>query len=371
MKPFYLIVIIFLLTGCQQTPSENQNISAISMLQSDAGKPDAGFERALQPREFSFPKDHYDHPAFATEWWYFTGILKDSELASYGYQLTLFRVGVNAGQSISDSDWRTNQFYMGHLAISDIANKTHISAEQFARSAAGLAGADQQSSRIWLGAWSIKASGDQFFPLQIKADSNDIAIDLTLLAGTRPRVLQGDKGFSRKGAEPGNASYYYSHTRLPTQGSIRIANRQYTVNGNSWFDREWSSSALGKDQQGWDWFSLQLDDGRDLMFYRMRDKQGQAQIYSNGILLDKNGKLTTLSLENVQIKPVKFWQNSSQISYPVSWTLKIPQQNIDLLVEAAFEDQEMQHTVHYWEGAVSFSGSHNGVGYMELSGYAK
>ena len=329
-----------------------------------------GFERALQPREFEFPADHFAHPAFATEWWYFTGNLESADGYDFGYQLTLFRVGVKPGQTADVSNWRANQIYMGHLAISDLANKSHISTERFARSAAGLAGADQHSLRIWLGDWSVTGIDNDFFPLHLQVGTKDIAIDLTLQSGFKPRVLQGDKGYSRKGAEPGNASFYYSYTRLPTQGTLRIADKKFMVEGNSWFDREWSSSALAEDQQGWDWFSLQLEDGRDLMFYRLRDKQGRAQTFSNGILLQTDGTLQSLSLQDVQVKPVKFWQSPQQVTYPTAWSLKIPQHEIDLQIAAAFEDQEMKHTVHYWEGAVVVSGSHNGVGYMELSGYA-
>lgn len=334
-------------------------------------QPAAGFSRATDVRQFNFPVDHAAHLDFATEWWYFTGNLRSDEDADFGYQLTLFRIGLKPGRVINDSSWRSHQLYMGHLAISDIRNRQHISSERFARSAAGLAGAEQHPLRVWLGPWSINGSDKDLFPVKLTAGTEDIGIDLNLRAGSKPMVLQGDKGLSRKGVAAGNASYYYSYTRLPTQGSIRIAEKNFQVEGNSWFDREWSSSALAEDQAGWDWFSLQLKDGRDLMFYQMRDKQGTAQRFSNGVLVEVDGTVHSLSLDNVQIEALNYWQSSEKLSYPVSWALKIPQHGIDLRIDAAFEDQLMQHTVRYWEGAVRVSGSHGGVGYLELSGYEK
>ncbi|MGB5776947.1 MAG: lipocalin family protein, partial [Sedimenticolaceae bacterium] len=218
---------------------------------------------------------------------------------------------------------------------------------------------------------SIEGSGTPLFPLRLRAETPEMAIDLQLQAGDRPMVLQGDRGLSQKGAAPGNASYYYSYTRLPTRGEIRLDDRRLAVVGNSWFDREWSSSALAEDQAGWDWFALQLDDDRDLMFYRMRDKQGQAQRFSKGVLVQADGTVVPLSLDDVALTTLGEWRSDDGVAYPTRWRLQIPGQDMDLRVEAAFDDQEMRHTVRYWEGAVVVSGSHSGVGYLELSGYAR
>ena len=368
-KIILLFMGIIFITACEQSQTGDLTQTHITLSQRMGAEPDSGFLRATKVRDFSFPRDHAAHPDFATEWWYFTGNLQADDGADYGYQFTLFRVGLKPGQVKGDSSWRSHQMYMGHLAISDFQQKQHVSNERFARSAMGLAGAEIQPLRIWLGPWSIQGYDENLFPIELTADAKDISIKLTLQAGSKPLVLQGDRGLSRKGGEAGNASYYYSFTRLPTQGSIRIGNKNLQVKGNSWFDREWSSSALASDQAGWDWFSLQLKDGRDLMFYRMRDKKGKAQKFSNGVLVDVDGVVHPLSLDNVQLKPLKFWENSKQITYPLNWSLKIPQYKIDLRIDAVFEDQEMQHTVRYWEGAVRVSGSHDGVGYLELSGY--
>lgn len=368
---FLLLLVCLLPAACDQSNSvSSDQTNNISVAQSMGATPDPGFARALELRDFNFPADHAAHPEYTTEWWYFTGNLQDAKGAAYGYQLTLFRVGLKPGEPATDSDWRSHQLYMGHLALSEIDKARHQSAERFARAAAGLAGARTQPLKIWLGPWSIESTGADLFPLQLTASTPQLGVNLQLQAGNKALVLQGDSGLSRKGSGAGNASYYYSYTRLPTRGKIRLGDQTLAVSGNSWFDREWSSSALAADQAGWDWFSLQLDDGRDLMFYRMRDKQGQAQAFSNGVLVGVDGSVIRLGLDSVQLDVLRQWQSPEQTTYPLSWRLQIPGQQIDLRIEAAFDDQEMRHTVRYWEGAVRVTGSHKGVGYMELSGYA-
>ena len=363
-------VLVLLLSACGDNQLQTTSESGVTVSQRMSSTPDPGFERAYQVRPFNFPQDHGAHPKFATEWWYFTGNLQSDEQRRYGYQLTLFRVGLKPGQAKDDSDWRTHQLYIGHLAVSDIENRKHISAERFARAAAGLAGAETFPLKVWLGPWTIQGTQQQLFPLRLQAETVDFGIDLTLQAGDKNPVLQGDRGLSQKGAEPGNASYYYSYTRLPSQGSIRIGNRMTQVSGNSWFDREWSSSALATDQAGWDWFALQLDDGRDLMFYRMRGKDGTAQGFSKGVMVEQDGSTKPLSLENTRLKELETWQSEQGYRYPIEWQLTVPSAGIDWKVKAAFEDQQMLHTVNYWEGAVDVGGSHQGMGYLELSGYS-
>lgn len=369
--PFVVAALLLtLLAACDSQTTEKTPGAAPVRLSSYMGsEPEAGFARALEPRLLVFPQDHGAHPEFATEWWYFTGNLYDDNRRRFGYQLTLFRVGLKPDLPPADSSWRANQLYMGHFAISDIENHRHLSNERFSRAAAGLAGAAGPPLRVWLGPWSIRAGEKGLFPLEIHASGPEMALNLTLQAGTGKPVLQGDEGLSRKGSGSGAASYYYSHTRLPTRGEIRIGQQPYKVAGNSWFDHEWSSSALSEDQTGWDWFALQLDDGRDLMFYRMRDRQGQAQDYSNGTLIDRDGSVTVLSLREVELRPTRYWRSDRGISYPLAWHLLAPAYDLDLQIEAAFDTQEMSLTVEYWEGAVDVSGNRQGVGYLELSGY--
>ena len=309
------------------------------------------------------------HPEYATEWWYLTGNLQTESGRRFGYQFTLFRVGLRPGEPLKDSAWRTQQIYMGHIAISDAAGARHYSAERFARAAAGLAGVRVAPFEVWLGPWSMRANTG-LFPLTVSAQNEDIGLSLQLQSGDKPLVLQGERGLSRKSATPGNASYYYSFTRLPTRGELRIGNTVYTVQGDSWMDREWSSSALDRDQAGWDWFALQLDDGRDLMYYQLRNKQGGMHAFSRGSLVEKDGSVRTLQPDQVKLTPLRHWQTEDGVRYPVSWRLQVAEFQLDLEVQALLDDQQMDHSVRYWEGAVEVSGSHPGRGYLELSGYA-
>jgi len=367
-----LMLSVRILTGCGDPQSGGESRrDTVRVDQRMGSQPDPGFARALEPRVFEFPRDHGAHPEFATEWWYFTGNLQDTSGRRFGYQLTLFRVGLKPGQPAEDSAWRAHQVYMGHMAISDMAHARHLSAERLSRSAFDLAGAKVDPLRIWLGPWSIEGGTDDIFPLRLKAATSEMGISLVVHNLERPMVLQGEKGLSQKGAEPGNASFYYSYTRLPTAGEILLDGQRFAVSGNSWFDREWSSSALAADQAGWDWFALQLDDGRDLMFYRMRGKDGRAQRFSRGILVHPDGSVIPLSHDQVTLEPTRHWTSRDQTRYPVSWRLRVPAHNLDLRVEAAFDAQEMPLTVRYWEGAVTVTGNQQGVGYLELSGYSR
>jgi len=365
MRCLFLLMTL-LLSACEiEVP---QSAPTVRVDQAMGEQPDPGFARALEPRAFQFPQDHGAHPEFATEWWYLTGNLRSKDGRRFGYQLTLFRVGLRPGEVQQDSAWRTHQVYMGHMAISDIDDARHYSAERFARAAAGLAGARAAPFEIWLGPWSIRAE-PEMFPLTVSAQHAGFGVSLRLQSGEKPMVLQGERGLSRKSATPGNASYYYSFTRLPTNGELHIGDRLYTVEGDSWMDREWSSSALDKDQAGWDWFALQLDDGRELMFYQLRNRQGGAHAFSSGKLVEKNGRVHTLQSDQVTLTPKRFWQAGDGARYPVSWRLQVAGYQLDLQVQALIDDQLMDHTVRYWEGAVGVTGSHTGKGYLELSGY--
>jgi predicted secreted hydrolase len=361
-----LVLLALVVAACQPEPPTSTPVVRVD--QTLGSKPDPGFRRAFEPRTFQFPQDHGAHPDYATEWWYLTGNLHSDSGRRFGYQFTLFRIGLRPGAGVQDSDWRANQIYMGHLAISDIAAARHYSAERFARAAAGLAGTRVAPFAVWLGPWSLRAESD-LFPLTVLAQHADLGVSLQLQAGDKPLVLQGERGLSRKSATPGNASYYYSYTRLPTRGELRIGASVYSVQGASWLDREWSSSALDKDQAGWDWFALQLDDGRELMFYQLRNQQGGAHAFSRGSLVETDGRVHPLLPEQVTLIPLRHWQSEDGIRYPVGWRLQVADFHLDLEVQALLDDQLMDHSVRYWEGAVEVSGSHRGTGYLELTGY--
>lgn len=333
-----------------------------------------GYQRAYAPRPFDFPADHGPHPDFRNEWWYVTGNLVDADGRQFGYQLTLFRIALAPQPPINDSAWRTHQAYMGHFAIVDVAQNRHYHFERFSRDALGLAGAQATPFQAWLEDWRLVGAESTFFPLQIRVRQETISLELVLHTA-KPVVLQGDQGLSQKSAEPGNASYYYSYTHLPTTGLLRLGEKTFTVSGASWLDREWSTSALGSDQSGWDWFALQLDDGRDLMFYRLRDHNNRSDPFSKGMLIATDGQAKSLTSQEVELEPLGEWRSPlTGDRYPAGWRLRLPADKLILTVTPKVADQEMRLTVKYWEGAVFVSGHSedrkiSGQGYLEMTRY--
>lgn len=353
-----------------------------------------GYARALAPRPFKFPADHGSHPDFRTEWWYFTGNLQAEDGRRFGFQLTLFRralapAGTTAPRA---SRFATRQAWMGHFALSDAGvevdrhgaievNRAASRAastgqfhafERLERGAAGLAGARAHPFRVWLRDWVV-SGGDDLFPLHLRAGQGDVAVDLQLDRG-KGLVLQGDRGLSRKNSMPGNASYYYSFTRLPASGLVRTADGVFRVTGQAWLDREWSSSALAADQSGWDWFALQLDDGRDLMVYRLRDQHGATHPYSAGMLVAANGTSTPLTAEQLSFSPGRTWRSETGERYPVVWELRAG--DLQLQISALFDSQAHGGRFRYWEGAVQARGRDGEAavsarGYLEMTGYPR
>jgi len=367
--PLRLVLLLTLaLLGCSESSNNKAPTIAVAALLSDS--PISGYKRATKTRTFVFPLDHGAHPEYATEWWYLTGNLADSKGRYFGYQFTLFRLGLDKTNTSNESRWRSPEIYMAHLALTDIQGKKHHFAERFSRGAPGLAGVDMEPYKVWLGPWKLTGLTSPF-PLTLTASDSDFQIDLVISTGSKPITLQGDQGLSQKSPQAGNASYYYSMTRLPTLGTIQIKDKRFEVQGNSWLDREWSSSALGKDQVGWDWFALQLDDGREIMFYRLRTSKQTLHALSRGSLVSKSGEKIDIMATGIELLPLEWWQSEQGESYPISWKLLIPKEDIAITVSAALKDQLMRTRVRYWEGAVKVSGTHTGRGYMELSGYAK
>ena len=340
----------------------------------------AGFARAVEPREFSFPADHGPHPDYRHEWWYFTGNLASvSGGAELGFQLTLFRTALRPEPSTLESDWATSQVYMGHFALTDISGGEFRAFERFERDALGLAGVREGDSlRVWVGDWEAAlvdggAAGAGTEPWRIRAGEGDAAIDL-LLVPEGPVVLQGERGLSRKGPEPGNASYYYSLPRMVARGSVTIEGEQLPVRGTAWLDREWGTSALGPDLAGWDWFSLQLDDGAALMVYRLRRRDGGTDPFSAGTYVDSAGRATRLDAGSFSLDAVSTWTSPSGVRYPSGWRVRVPSAGLDLRVTPRLRAQELDLAFRYWEGAVAVEGTApggpvRGVGYVELTGY--
>ncbi|MEZ5536323.1 MAG: lipocalin-like domain-containing protein [Thiolinea sp.] len=339
----------------------------------------SGFEQAIEPREFSFPDDHGMHPGFRNEWWYVTGNLAADDGRRFGYQVTFFRIALSppaeAESSLSShSSWSANQVWMAHIALTDIQGQQHFHDQRFARGAAGLAGQQDQPFRVWLEDWQLVGGRAAEFPWAVTAKGAGFSLNLQLMP-EKPVVLQGENGLSRKSAGAGNASYYYSLTRLTTVGEVYLGGERFVVDGLSWLDREWSTSVLSEDQVGWDWFSLQLEDGNDLMFFQLRDASGQADENSAGKWVYAGGHAEKLGRRDVLLKPLRQWcdDEGSGVCYPVQWAVELPGWNLQWLVEAVVDDQLMQTGITYWEGAVQVSDANSGKllgrGYLEMSGY--
>jgi predicted secreted hydrolase len=346
----------------------------ITALQSSQGN--EGFARVTEPRAMQFPQDHGPHPDYQTEWWYYTGNLETQDGRRFGFQLTFFRRGITPGDvSGRNSDWATNQIYFAHFAVTDEKNNTHNETEIFSRGAAGLAGASGNPFRVWIENWSAEGLNANASQVQLKADDGKMALDLVLNAA-KPPVVHGENGVSQKSEAAGNASYYVSMTRMPTQGTLRINGEDIPVTGASWFDHEWGTTALSENAAGWDWFSIQLDDNREVMFFQIRNKDGSIEPLSSGTFVESNGATNYLKRDDVKISVLDSWTSSfSQGKYPNKWRVKIPSANLALTLTPLIADQEMRVSFTYWEGAVNVEGISNGravrgQGYVEMTGYA-
>jgi predicted secreted hydrolase len=356
--------------------SPGAGIQATLTVREALGEGGAGFARALAPRALSFPADHGPHPDFRTEWWYYTGNLRTSTGRHFGFQLTFFRVGLAppAGDEPRASAWATRQLFVAHFAVTDTMGKRFHATSRLSREALGLAGAQPRPFRVWVEDWSVAGEEPAALPMRLRAAQGEVALDLTLSAA-KPVVLQGEGGLSRKSAEPGNASYYYSFTRMPATGVVRIGADSFDVEGLAWMDREWSTSALGPDLVGWDWFALQLQDGRELMFYLLRGRDGSTGAFSAGSLVGADGTLRRLGPADVAIETLAHWTSPrSGVRYPARWRLTLPSENLRLEVDPRLPDQELLVGPRYWEGTVTVEGTGAGrpvigQGYVELVGY--
>ncbi len=340
-----------------------------------------GFRKALVPVAFAFPRDHGAHPAFKTEWWYLTGNLSTADGRRFGYQLTLFRVAVTPEPPASASAWATNQTYMAHFAVTDVDGEAFYHDERFARGALGLAGVSATPFRAWLEDWRVSEDTgsatrgcDSCLNLRIAAGNDEATIAL-VLTSTKPAVRHGDNGLSQKSATPGNASYYYSLTRLATEGTIQIGTQTHAVTGHSWFDHEWSTSALEDDQAGWDWFSLQLSGHTELMLFRLRARDPEVADFVSGSFVASDGRVSRLHPGDFTIEVLDSWTSAATgVAYPAQWRVRIPQHGLVLEVTPRIQRQELNAAFRYWEGAVSATGRHrarpiSGEGYVELTGY--
>lgn len=334
---------------------------------------------------WSFPADHWSHPGYRNEWWYFTGLLAEpgAPAPRLGYQVTFFRIGLTPARRDAASAWSATDVLMGHVAVVDLATGERIFSEVLYRAIPLLAGFGSSPDPLlaWSRGppgterpWELRLDGDGF-DIEVGDRARGLALRLRLRP-TRPPVLQGPGGLSRKSAQEGFASLYYSLTRLATEGEVEMGGRTLAVTGESWMDKEFGSSQLAPDQAGWDWFALRLADGRDLMLYLLRDRSG-AVAYGSGTLVDRDGHPRWLSASDFRVQATRRWRSpATGADYPAAWTVEVPSAGLTLRVDPLVADQENRggSAPHYWEGAVRVTGEGGaaaGEGFVELTGYGE
>jgi predicted secreted hydrolase len=338
-----------------------------------------GFTNARVPWTFTFPRDHAAHFGFQSEWWYYTGHLKARDGRRFGYELTFFRFGLRPGDPkprAGQSRWRGNQLYPAHLAITDENGKRFVYDERFVREALGMGRSSETSVDVAAEDWTLRGSAP--FRMHAVAAAGDFGVDLVQASEKAPAV-HGARGISVKGPCSTCASHYYSMTRLRTSGTILYRGQALRVDGVSWMDHEFGSAALDRSQVGWDWFSIQLDDRREVMDYRLREKDGGVSAESSGSLVDVRGGVRHLRKDDVLVDRIGLWRSPhSGAVYPSGWRVRVPSARLDVLLVPVVLDQELANLsggVSYWEGAVDVVDTATGerrlgVGYVELTGYA-
>ncbi len=337
---------------------------------------EGSFARADSVRPLVFPADHGPHERFKSEWWYLTANLKDAEGAAFGVQFTAFRRAVRADPA-AVGPWSGNQLYLAHLALTDVEQDRHLEAERLARGLPGIAGARADPFRVWVDGWALTArpgpvdADFSLAPFSLDGRSEKFDVQLALQA-RKPVVLQGDRGLSRKGL--GQASYYYSVTRIAAAGTVRVGQRMHEVEGEAWLDREWSTNLLSARQQGWDWFGLQLEGNEELMIFQLRRDDTSRDPYDQGLWVDRMGHGQLLRATDFDLRPLSYWHDEIGIAWPVAWRLEVrlPTGSRRYRIEALVDNQRMDTFITYWEGLVQVLdelGRPAGTGYMELTGY--
>jgi predicted secreted hydrolase len=328
------------------------------------GESASGFAPVVPGRTFTFPGDHGPHPEFRIEWWYVTANLADNSGRAYGVQWTLFRQAIAPGRP--QEGWANQQIWMGHAAVTSA--DTHRFAETFARGGVGQAGVEANPFQAWIDAWQMRGleamNDTNVAPLELSASGAGFSYTLRLDAD-RPLVLQGDGGYSRKSARE-QASYYYSQPHYTAKGSIIIDDNAIDVTGQAWLDREWSSQPLASDQSGWDWLSLHFNAGHKLMLYRMRQTDGHH--YGSGKWIARDGNTEQLASTDIAMTPFAFTEIEGR-KIPTSWRIAVPRLALSIECTPLNARSWMGTSFPYWEGPISFGGSHKGLGYLEMTGY--
>lgn len=323
---------------------------------------DTPYREALPGYAYSFPRDHFAHPEFRTEWWYYTGNVWSKDGHRFGFELVFFRQGKRIGSRDNASAWRIDDVYFAHAALTDVDGHHFTWHERLNRAGPGIAGASLSDARIWNGNWSDQWSGDR---QTLSALTQDFSFQLDC-SPAKPLVIHGENGVSQKAAEPGRASHYISFPKLNVTGTVQTSGKSYPVSGQAWMDHEWFTHQLADDQTGWDWFSVQLENGTELMLFELRRKDGVIDPFSSGTFIARDGRSQHLTSAEFTLKPLTYWGK-----YPVAWAIEIPGLNLHLECRAALRNQEVAASQgpKYWEGAVDYSGSERGKGYLEMTGY--
>jgi predicted secreted hydrolase len=327
------------------------------------------YKVALPGYRYQFPRDHFSHPEYRTEWWYYTGNVHASDGHRYGFELVFFRQGKDHKPSDNPTAWRLDDLYLAHLALTDIDGGHFRYCKRLNRPGPGIAGVSFDEGRIWNGNWQVrwdKATNVQ----SLTAVAEGVNFSLRLTPG-KPPVINGENGVSQKAAGAGRASYYVSFPRLAVDGKLNGAD----VTGTAWMDHEWFTQQLDASQRGWDWFSVQLENGADLMLFDLRHSDGTVEPYSSGTFIAKDGRATHLKRADFELLPLEYWTSpKTGAKYPVKWRIAVPSKGVALECTAAVRAQELVDEedagLTYWEGAVTYSGSSAGVGYLEMTGYA-
>ncbi|MEM7062545.1 MAG: lipocalin-like domain-containing protein [Cyanobacteria bacterium P01_B01_bin.77] len=377
MKRFSLLlaaVALVLVTAFWPRPSiTNSGQASVEWLSGQDVKVSDGFDQVTEPKPLTFPQDLGPHDKYQTEWWYYTGNLETDSGREFGYQLTFFRRGLTPEPVTDGSAWRSNQIYFADFTITDVEQQKFYPHERFSRQSAALSGAQADPYRVWLEDWSVGAIAPGV--VHLVANTDDVALDLTLTE-TLPPILHGDQGYSKRGTEPGKASYYYSILQQQTQGTLTIADETFSVQGLTWKDHEYSTSALGLGTVGWDWFSLQLDNGSALMLYGLRQENGDIADVSSGIYISADGSTQPIAPTDWQINVLDTWRSpTSQAVYPSQWHIEVPKLALVLDGQSLVANQELIFSTTYWEGSVGFTGTVaeqpvSAKGYVEMTGYA-
>ncbi|MCF1430776.1 MAG: carotenoid 1,2-hydratase [Shewanella sp.] len=366
-----------LLTACEPVPSLENSQGMGKLMGSDQADIER-YSKVLPETRLSFPEDHRAHEDFRQEWWYLTANLETLNGEPMGLQWTQFRIAVTPESGLpklgADNSWATGQLYMAHSAVT--TRTEHLAAELWSRGNPELAGVETSPLRIYLDNWQWQSRSRDLFPAVLEGGGADFSYRLKL-GSHAPYQLQGKQGFSIKSADGAVASHYYSQPFISIKGEVTVRGKVHQVRGNGWLDREWSSQFLTGSQQGWDWFALRLGEHKGqeaaLMLFQLRgggdpSSNPETSHFFSGRLMYKDGTGHSISPDEIQIQAQETYITKGK-KIPVKWRLQVPKEQIDVTVSALNPDALMPLTIQYWEGPVLISGSHQGTGYMELTGY--